>query len=120
MPRLTISLTDEQFNKIKILAKNKSMSLSYYGSSLLDIGLRVEQAVLETQKHPTTPIDLNTSECIWKTLLTWELESRYLMRYLIKNGHYESTEQRNAFLREAKEKAAIRIDERFGHLFSTQ
>ena len=120
MPRLTISLTDEQLKKIKSLSENKSMSLSYCGSTLLDIGLRVEQAVTETQKHPTAPIDLNTSEDILGKLLTWELESIYLMRYLIKSGQYESLEQRNAFLKDAKAKAALHITKQFSHLFPTK
>ena len=84
------------------------------------MGLRVEQAMSEAHQPTAAAMNLNTAECILKTLLTWELESRYLMRYLIKNDHSESSQQRNAFLKEAKEKAALRIDERFGYLFPTQ
>lgn len=51
MNRLTINLTNDQFNKIKTHAENKSMSLSYYGSTLLDIGLRVEQAAAEKTRR---------------------------------------------------------------------
>lgn len=43
-------------------------------------------------------------------LLTWELELRYLVRYLIQNGFQHSLEQRNAFLTEAKKKAALQIE----------
>lgn len=46
---------------------------------------RVSEA--ETQKPLTAPIDLNTSKDILGKLLTRELESIYLMRYLIKNDH---------------------------------
>ncbi len=51
MPRLTINLTEMQFEKIKAHADKKSMSLSYYSSSLLNIGLWVEQAATETNTH---------------------------------------------------------------------
>lgn len=120
MPRLTINLTDEQFNKIKTYAENKSMSLSHYSRTLLNIGLRVEQAVNEAQPSQANIMGLNISEYPWKTLLTWALESRYLMRYLVAECHYETGEQRKYFLKEAKEKAGLRITERFGHLFSTE
>lgn len=61
-------------------------------------------------------MDFNASQQIWKTLLTWELESRYLIRYLIKHGFYEAIEQRKSFLKEAKEKAALHIEEKFADL----
>ena len=107
MPRLTISLTDEQLKKIKSLSENKSMSLSYCGSTLLDIGLRVEQAVTETQKRPTAPIDLNTSEDILGKLLTWELESIYLMRYLIQNEPVRISGTTQCFFKRYQSKSSV-------------
>ncbi|MBS0351687.1 MAG: hypothetical protein JSR33_10985, partial [Proteobacteria bacterium] len=47
----------------------------------------------------------------WQKLLTWALESRYLIRYLIMRSFQESVEQRNAFTVEAKQKASDRVDQ---------
>lgn len=111
MNRLTINLTDEQFQKIKTYAENKSMSLSYYGRTLLDIGLRVEKAVTENNTEKPHTIHFDASQKIWKKLLTWEAEAIFMMRYLIKSEFQETLEQRKSFLKEAQERAALRAEE---------
>ena len=114
MARLTITLAETQLEKIKTLAEQKSMTLSHCSPHLIDIGLRVEDAsrqpraladdTLASSSHTPLP---NKQ---WQKLLTWTLESRYLIRYLIMHSLQQSVEQRQAFVVEAKQKASTRIE----------
>jgi hypothetical protein len=114
MARLTITLADTQLEKIKTLAEQGSMTLSHCSTHLIDLGLRVEDAsrqpkaladdVLASSPHIPPP---NKQ---WQKLLTWTLESRYLIRYLIMYSLQQSVEQRQAFVVEAKQKASTRIE----------
>lgn len=112
MYRTSISIKDVDFKKIKAHAEKKSLITADYIRTLINIGLKVEEAT-QTRLEPQEPSALKDNEdsAAWKNLLTWELESRYLIRYLIKNGFQETIEQRNAFLREAKEKANAKVEQ---------
>lgn len=115
MARLTITLAETQLEKIKALAAQRSITLSHCSTHLIDLGLRVENA--SRQPKASTEGALASSPHIqppnrqWQKLLTWALESRYLMRYLIMRSFQEPVEQRNAFTKEAKQKASDRVEQ---------
>lgn len=112
MYRTSIGIKDDDFKKIKEIADKKSLDISEYIRTLIRIGLKVEIAA-ETSPvvQPGQTNHHSETETQLKTLLTWGLESRYLIRYLIKTNLQETIEQRKLFLKEAKEKAALRIEE---------
>ena len=115
MARLTITLAETQLEKIKALAEQTSTTLSYCSSHLIDLGLRLE----EVSRQPKALADDTLASSLhiqqpnkqWQKLLTWALESRYLMRYLIMHGFQQSVEQRKASTVEAKQKASDRVDQ---------
>lgn len=117
MYRTSIGIKDADFKKIKANSEKKSVMMADYIRTLIQIGLKVEEASELNMRDQSSPLD--DPETHWKTLLTWQMESRYLMRYLIKNGFQEPIEQRNAFLKEAKEKAALRIQGLLDHQENT-
>ena len=101
MARLTINLTDAQFEKIKTLAEQRSMTLSHCSTHLIDLGLRVEDASRQPKVSAegalTSSPHIQQTNRQWQKLLTWALESRYLIRYLITRSSQESVEQRRCF-----------------------
>jgi hypothetical protein len=113
MARITITLAETQLEKIKTLAEQRSITLSHCSTHLIDLGLHVEDA----SRQPKALVEgtLTSSPHIqqpnkqWQKLLTWSLESRYLIRYLIMRSSQESVKQRNAFTVEAKQKASDRV-----------
>ncbi len=115
MARLTITLTDAQLEKIKALTEQRSMTLSHCSTHLIDLGLRVEDASRQPKALAegalTSSPHIQQSNRQWQKLLTWALESRYLIRYLITRSSQESVEQRRAFTVEAKQKASDRVDQ---------
>lgn len=106
MQRTSIGIPDDDYKKIQAQAAKKSLSVAEYMRHLILLGLKVEDAA---ENHSHDPSEDFASPGLQKKLLTWGLESRYLIRYLIQNGFQHSLEKRNAFLMEAKEKAALRV-----------
>jgi hypothetical protein len=78
-----------------------------YIRHLIQLGLKVEEAA---ENHSNGHSKQSAALDPQKKLLTWELESRYLIRYLIQNGFERSLDERNAFLKEAKQKATARVE----------
>jgi hypothetical protein len=107
MQRTSIGLPDDDYKKIQALAEEKSIPVADYIRHLIHLGLKVEEAA---KNHSQGHSEDSASPDPQKKLLTWGLESRYLLRYLIQNGFQHSIEQRNAILTEAAEKAASRVE----------
>ncbi len=112
MYRTSIGIKDADFSTIKAYAAKKSFLLADYIRHLITIGLKVETAA-ENQFQGTSPSNLDplNPDPFFKNRMICELESRYLIRYLIKHGFQESMEQRAAFLKEAKQKASVTVEQ---------
>lgn len=109
MQRTSIGIPDDDYKKIQAQAAKKSLPVADYIRHLILLGLKVEEAAENhSQGHSEEAASLDRSQ---KKLLTWGLESRYLIRYFIQNGFEQSLEQRNAFLMEAKKKAEWRVED---------
>lgn len=107
MQRTSIGLPDDDYKKIQAQADKKSLGVADYLRHLILLGLKVEEAAENhSHGHSENSVSLDPQ----KKLLTWGLESRYLIRYLIQNGFQHSIEQRNACIIEAQEKAALRVE----------
>ena len=107
MKRSSINISNDDYKKIQAQAKKKSLVPADYIRHLIQLGLKVEEAA---ENHSTGHSKQSASLDPQKKLLTWELESRYLIRYLIQNGFERSLDERNAFLKEAQQKASSRIE----------
>lgn len=117
MYRLTINLSDDVFEKLKIQANNKNLSLSHYGHVLIESSLRIEQATFETETAQFNQIawmkrmdDLGKMKKILKNLLTWQLESRYLTRHLVEKLFEKTQEPNQDILAEAKKIARRNVN----------
>ena len=107
MKRSSINISEDDYKKIQAQAEKKSIALADYIRHLIQLGLKVEEAA---EHHASGHSNYSASLEPQKKLLTWELESRYLIRYLIQNGFERSLDERNAFLKEAKQKAISRVE----------
>ncbi len=100
MARITISLPDEDLEYIEKHAQKKALSASEYARTLIKLCLTIEKSL-----GATDPVnhfsDLEQQKFLWKTMLTWELETRYLVRHLVDEGLLET----------AKIKAQERVEE---------
>lgn len=120
MHRITIRLNEEDFKKIQRYAsRKKNLFLSEYMRSLIQTGLQVEEATEKTQStmdaHTITSPDstkvLDEHQHLWKNMLIWGLESRYLIRYIVDKLPKETAEQHKNYMDKAKKKAELRIAE---------
>ena len=121
MHRTSIGIKDADFKKIQVNAEKKSLNTADYIRMLINIGLRVEEAAEKSLTDRSTQTDhASDPEARWKSLLACGLETRFLIRYLIKNGFQQAIEQRKLFLNEVKEKAALKAKELLDNLNHSQ
>lgn len=121
MYRLTINLSDVDFEKIQNNATNKSLSLSEYGRKLIAFGLKAEQAMAAKGVNDipllTSPLGINKPELskkILKNLLAWQLESRFLIRSIVEQDYNDAKVQSTDLLTQAKKIARQQINEMLG------
>lgn len=110
MRRITISLLEEDLKYIEKCAQKKSLSAAEYIRTLTKLGLTVEQnsGMIDILN---SALELEQQKLFWKTLLTWELEIRYLVRHLVEEGIQKNSGQQNGLLETAKIKAQERVAE---------
>lgn len=109
MRRITISLPDEDLEYIEKCAQKKGLSASEYARTLIKLGLTIEKnwGGTDPLNHA---LDLDQQKFLWKTLLAWELETRYLVRHLVEERNQKNSEQQE-LLETAKIKAQERVEE---------
>jgi hypothetical protein len=114
MPRITISLPDEDLDYIEKCAQQKALSASEYARTLIKLGLTIEKNLGATDPLNHV-LDLEKQNLLWKTLLAWELETRYLVRHLVEERIPKNPGQQEGLLETAKIKAQERVDELLQH-----
>lgn len=110
MRRITISLPEEDLKYIEKCSQQKALSAAEYIRTLIKLGLTVEKNSGVTDPLNYAP-DLEHQKLLWKTLLVWELETRYLVRHLVEEGIQKNSGQQTALLETAKIKAQERVAE---------
>ena len=110
MRRITISLPDEDLEYIEKYSQKKALSAAEYIRTLVRLGLTIEK-----NRGTTDPLnyalDLEQQKTLWKTLLAWELETRYLVRHLVEEKIQKNSGQQGELLETAKIKAQERVAE---------
>jgi hypothetical protein len=119
MYRITVNLTQSLYKKIKSNAARRELSLSQYLNHLIDLGLQVEavsinQAEGKTENknaHKTEIANLGESKILWKHVLAYSLESRYILRHLTHILSRESGDTQDNFLEKVKKNAEIKVSD---------
>src|SRR5271165_3982638 len=97
MARITISLPDEDLEYIENHAQQKALSASEYTRTLIKLGLTIEKnsGAIDPLNYA---MDLEQQKLLWKTLLVWELETRYLVRHLVEERTQKNPGQQGGLL----------------------
>ena len=98
MYRTSIGIKDVDFSTIKTYAAKKSFLLADYIRHLITIGLKVA-AENQLQGTSSSTMDPLNPDPFLKSRMICELESRYLIRYLMKHGFQESMEAEGCFFK---------------------
>lgn len=117
MKRITISIPPEDLEKIERLAQQKGLILSECLRMLIRIGFAVEEAATEENSNKRSQF-LNVDEQIllWETQLTWQQETRLLVRHLVDTLIQASLKDRDALLEDAKQKAQSLVGTLMGQI----
>lgn len=107
MRRITISIPPEDLEKIERLAQQKGLILSECLRMLIRIGFTVEEAAAEKNHSERPPfLSIEKQILLWKTQLTWQQETRLLVRHLVDTLTQASLKDRDTLLEDAKQKAS--------------
>jgi hypothetical protein len=109
--RIAISLPAADLEEIKKLSQQRALSVSEYARMLIRIGLLIEKNRAIDIGYSYSPLNQNQPSLLWKTLLSWELETRFLVRHLTEEWIQKNSPEHRALLETAKEKAQARVEE---------
>lgn len=109
--RIAVSLPAADLAEIKKRSEQKALSVSEYARTLIRTGLLTEKntAIDTGCGHP--PFNQNQPSLLWKTLLSWELETRFLVRHLAEEWIQKNSPEQQRLLETAKLKAQERVEE---------
>jgi hypothetical protein len=111
MRPITFRLSQSDFEKIEQLAQKKALDMAEIIRMLVHIGLTVEEAATDNSADGHDHISPQEQKFLWKTMLTWELESRYLLRHLVDNLIQGQAENRTALMEESKHQAEVYVNQ---------
>jgi len=108
-----MKVDDAIFEKIKLrMEKNGCKTLSQCARELLELGLRIEEAAAANQEAGSDDNDmLLTLFNLIKTNMTWVLETRFFVKFLMENWNRLESTQLNLFMEKARERATIVVGE---------
>jgi hypothetical protein len=95
MQQCTLSLEDGFYQQLKRHADERGVSLSHVMRELMELGWQVKQATGNSQSDATPDYI--------EPLLMWQLETRYLVRYML--GHMLDNNEAASVIRDLKGKA---------------
>ena len=113
MRRITFRLSQSDFEKVEQLAQQKALDIAEIIRMLVHIGLTVEEAAADNADKDGGPMNWQEQQFLWKTILTWGLESRYLLRHLVDNLIQGHTNNRAALMEESKQQAEAYVSKLF-------
>lgn len=111
MRRIAISLPAEDLEEIEKLSQQKALSVSEYARMLIHTGLIAEKNMATHTHDGNPPLGRDQPSLLWKTLLSWELETRFLVRHLTEEWIQKNSPEHRALLETAKAKAQERVEE---------
>lgn len=111
MRRIAISLPTADLEEIKKLSQLKALSVSEYARMLIRTGLLTEKNMATHMDYGNLPLNQDQQSLLWKTLLSWELETRFLVRHLAEEWIQKNSPEHRTLLATAKAKAQTRVEE---------
>lgn len=108
MNKITIKFATEDYEKIKRMAQKKELTISQYVRNLANIGLVFEEKGTPENSQNDGKVDINM---LWRNILGCSIESRYLIRDLIKHMPNLSVDSCENIMHSANKKAATLIKE---------
>lgn len=110
MKRINVTFYDETYDKLEARRQdNGGKSIAHGVRELVDLGFRTEEALQKNDKESSK----NDSEILIAMLkknLTWALEARLLIRYLVENLSGTSREKQIEILEKYKQSAVDYIE----------
>lgn len=108
MEKISIKIDDDLLSKMKDrMAKKGSQNLSQCARELIELALRIEEMAGQAEDENTDAKDISPVLLeLLKTHLTWSLETRFLMQFLLKNSREMDAENATSFMATAREKAS--------------
>lgn len=101
MKQLCIRFDEKTFDDLSDNAQKKALTLSEYVRRLVEIGLRVEMVA---SKNSGKTSEDETKE-LWQKELSWTLETRFLIRFLVEKLLTSDDKSNMQFMKEARIKA---------------
>lgn len=111
LQRIAVSLTAADLAEIKKRSQQKALSVSEYARMLIHIGLATEKNMVNNVDFSNPSLSRNQPWSLWKTMLSWELETRFLVRHLTEEWIQKNSPENQALLDAAKVKAQARVEE---------
>ncbi len=111
MRRIAISLPTVDLEEIEKFSQQKALSVSEYARMLIRTGLLTEKNMATHTGYNNPPLNQDQLSLLWKTLLSWELETRFLVRHIVEEWIQKNSPEHRALLKTAKAKAQERVEE---------
>ncbi len=111
MRRIAISLPAADLDELEKLSQQKALSVSEYARMLIHTGLLAETNRANHIDSSNSLLNQSQQSFLWKTLLSWELETRFLVRHLTEEWIQKNSPEQGALLETAKAKAHERVKE---------
>lgn len=105
MSQIPVGFPKKIEEKLRQTAKKRGVTLSHYIRELVEIGLQVEESAAKNLSEKNVIEMQNLQMDLWENSLAWELESRYLLRYLVEQTSLNDKQKANYILETAKSKA---------------
>ena len=111
MEKITIKLDDTLFKKMQGRIEKKGCeTMSQCARELIDLGLRIEEAAASQGDKEGEAIHPLLLEML-KNSMIWSLETRLLVRFLVEKKSDNDAGEMTDFMKKAKERAIIFVDE---------
>lgn len=111
MRRIAISLPAADLDELEKLSQQKALSVSEFARMLIHMGLLTERNTATDTNYNNPPLSRDQPSLLWKTLLSWELETRFLVRHLTEEWIQKNSPEHRTLLETAKAKAQARVEE---------
>ncbi len=109
MKRTSIRIPDDDYKKIQAQAEKKSLLPADYLRYLIQLGLKVEEAAEKNHGERSPFLNIEEHILLWQTQLSWQHETCLLVTHLIDILTQASMKDRDALMKDAKEKARAQV-----------
>lgn len=112
MEQITMKVDETFYEKIKIRMEKKGCkTIAQCTRELAELGMRIEEAAASQEgKNDENDMSLALVNLL-KTNLTWSLETRFIVRFLLENWNNLDSAKPCDFIEKAKQRATVVIED---------